>query len=723
MTGGMSRGREQQSVLPLHSEESTGTFIPGYSVTEQVRTVNGPIPWREEIKEAIESCSKFVAFVDKAWLTSYNCLQELALAFQYDKPIAVIMLEGKDGNAWKLIVDPHGASLAKTQADAQLAAAADAPPPLDGSINSNVMLQVTDSEAMYTDTRSSRAVCTYEGEDIVPGMAMSLDVMKNLFGKLESINLCDCGNDNTLTSDEDWRKMVSTALGYVEKDLVYHKQHAELKNEADAWQAAVKAQLPLPLLQKDEAVFWRQWLKDVEQHNLKPQPTKHMGEFVGASERHTIRRRRQMMALGMLLVLVLVAGVVASALMARRAHAASNLAQMRAVEAEEARDDALGAERLAEQRALEAHDARDEALAAENLAEQRALEAHHLCGGWDTTVRVWRVGEDGAVEGSALLVLRGHTGHVTSVAWAPDGRSLAAGSLDTTVSVWLVAEEDGVESRPPQVLQGHTEFVTSVAWAPDGRSLASGSWDGNVRVWQVSERGAVSGNASLVLQGQADHVTSVAWAPDSLSLACGRGSRDLVNGTVWVWRVSDDNTTENTTSHQVLQGYSGWVTSVAWSPDGRSLACGAWNAVHVWRMGEIGAVQVGVPPVLGDYAPGVSSVAWAPDGRSLASGSEDATVRVWAVDGNSTVEDSAPQVLLGHNDEVPSLAWAPDGRSLASGSFDGTVNIWRLLRVEHMLQALDKQTGLHSWDVSMQEAAAQGYPASLFSFEPVYFGT
>jgi len=265
--------------------------------------------------------------------------------------------------------------------------------------------------------------------------------------------------------------------------------------------------------------------------------------------------------------------------------------------------------------------------------------------------------------------------------------------------------------------------VTSVAWAPDGRSLASGSWDGNVRVWQVSERGAVSGNASLVLQGQADHVTSVAWAPDSLSLACGRGSRDLVNGTVWVWRVSDDNTAENTTSHQVLQGYSGWVTSVAWSPDGRSLACGAWNAVHVWRMGEIGAVQVGVPPVLGDYAPGVSSVAWAPDGRSLASGSEDATVRVWAVDGNSTVEDSAPQVLLGHNDEVPSLAWAPDGRSLASGSFDGTVNIWRLLRVEHMLQALDKQTGLHSWDVSMQEAAAQGYPASLFSFEPVYFGT
>eukprot|EP00951_Prasinocladus_malaysianus_P025097 scaffold219063_cov35-Prasinocladus_malaysianus.AAC.1 len=35
----------------------------------------GPIPWRSEIEEGIARCSKFVVVLDKAWLTSYNCLQ------------------------------------------------------------------------------------------------------------------------------------------------------------------------------------------------------------------------------------------------------------------------------------------------------------------------------------------------------------------------------------------------------------------------------------------------------------------------------------------------------------------------------------------------------------------------------------------------------------------------------------------------------------------------
>ena len=38
-------------------------------------SVAGPVPWRMEIEEGIRSCSKFVCLVDRAWLTSYNCLQ------------------------------------------------------------------------------------------------------------------------------------------------------------------------------------------------------------------------------------------------------------------------------------------------------------------------------------------------------------------------------------------------------------------------------------------------------------------------------------------------------------------------------------------------------------------------------------------------------------------------------------------------------------------------
>lgn len=60
----------------------------------------GPIAWRREIEEAIAACSKFVAIVDRAWLTSYNCLQELAIACSYDKPLVVLVLEQ---DAWNLL--------------------------------------------------------------------------------------------------------------------------------------------------------------------------------------------------------------------------------------------------------------------------------------------------------------------------------------------------------------------------------------------------------------------------------------------------------------------------------------------------------------------------------------------------------------------------------------------------------------------------------------------
>ena len=80
-----------------------------------------------------------------------------------------------------------------------------------------------------------------------------------------------------------------------------------------------------------------------------------------------------------------------------------------------------------------------------------------------------------------LTSLEGHTGDVYSVAWSPNGKTLASGSGDRTVKLWDVATGKLLAS-----LRGHTGAVYTVAWSPDGKTLASGSDDRTVKLWDAA---------------------------------------------------------------------------------------------------------------------------------------------------------------------------------------------------------------------------------------------
>ena len=247
-----------------------------------------------------------------------------------------------------------------------------------------------------------------------------------------------------------------------------------------------------------------------------------------------------------------------------------------------------------------------------------------------------------------LDLLTEHTTLVRSVAFSPDGNTIASGSSDDTIRLWNAHTGNHIRT-----LSGHTGSVYSVAFSPDGNTIASGSSDDTIRLWN-----AHTGNHIRTLSEHTSLVRSVAFSPDGNTIASGSS-----DDTIRLWNAHTGN------HIRTLSGHTGTVESVAFSPDGNTIASGSWDAtIRLWNAHTGNHIRT-----LSEHTSLVRSVAFSPDGNKIASGSWDATIRLWDANAGTHL-----RTLTGHTHRVYSVAFSPDGNTLTSGSWDATVLLWYL---------------------------------------------
>jgi len=203
--------------------------------------------------------------------------------------------------------------------------------------------------------------------------------------------------------------------------------------------------------------------------------------------------------------------------------------------------------------------------------------------------------------------LNGHQFYVNSVAFSPDGKTIASTSSDNTIKLWNISSGQEIST-----LKGHQNYVFSVAFSPDGKTIASGSWDNTIKLWNIS-----SGQEISTLKGHQNYVFSVAFSPDGKTIASASA-----DNTIKLWNISSGQEISTLKEHQ------NYVFSVAFSPDGKTIASGSWdNTIKLWNISSGQEIST-----LKGHQNYVFSVAFSPDGKTIASGSSDNTIKLWNLD-------------------------------------------------------------------------------------------
>jgi WD40 repeat protein len=304
----------------------------------------------------------------------------------------------------------------------------------------------------------------------------------------------------------------------------------------------------------------------------------------------------------------------------------------------------------------------------------RTFATTHKAGGWShprsgSVVELWD-----ATAGKRILSLPHSCYLITALAFAPDGRVLAAAG-DGTIRLWSPAT--GQELRRAT---GHREDILALAWTAGGRALLSVGGEPALKRWDVGrDAPEVQERRTLVLGERLLQQASLS--------ADGRALVTLgIDNSVQLWDPAAGK------AKSLLPAQSEYISGAGISGDAKTVVCIEQRQIHVWDA-TTGARR---GPLNGTWHH--RRVVFHPDGRTLAAGGgeTDEVIELWDPHTGRRREELRPPGRQAYG-----LAFSLDGQFLASGSWPdgGTVTLWQLGAAQERVDLALRPTG-HPWTLA-----------------------
>lgn len=240
---------------------------------------------------------------------------------------------------------------------------------------------------------------------------------------------------------------------------------------------------------------------------------------------------------------------------------------------------------------------------------------------------------------------------ISTVSINPSGEWLALGSSKTgQLLVWEHASESNVLKQSSQL-----DTMTTLSYSPDSSRIITGADDGLIKIWDIA-----SGFHVATFTEHSSAVTG--------SVYSRRGNvlfTSSLDGSVRAWDMLRYRNFRTFTAPTRLS-----FSCLAIDPSAEIVCAGSHDSfdIHLWSV-QTGAL---LDQLSGHEGP-ISTLAFTPDGRTLVSGSWDRTIRLWNVFNRSQSSE-----MLQLTSDLLCVAVRPDSAQVAASTLDGGLTFWNI---------------------------------------------